>query len=191
MSALLERVRFLGGDGGSPAPDEVTEPLPELADGFDRDPEPAPEARKRAASSATAARQKRAGGKFVSNKAAVRDVADEIDMWMKGLALAWSMSDEHCGEVLNATSSVIAADLARLASRSDWVMERITTGGILGDIMTALIHARPLIQAVWAHHGPAARRARAEQEEEGYDDVTVGAADPDRYAPFRPNIATA
>lgn len=194
MTGLLERVRFLGGDGGSPNPDEPTVELPPLAEGFDRDPEPTPEARKparSAASSATAARQKRTGGKFVSSKAAVKDVADEIEMWLKTGAFAWSLSDEECGAVLNDTSAVIAADLAKLASRSDWVMERITTGGVIGDVVTLLIHAKPLIHAVMAHHGPAARRARAEQEAEEYDAVTVGATDPDRYAPFRPNIAVA
>lgn len=194
MTALLERVKFLGGNGGTPdsAPDEPTVELPELAEGFDRDPEPAPETRKRsAASAATAAKQKRTGGRFVSSKQATKDVADEIDMWIKAGALAWSLSDEDCAAVLNDTSSIIAADLAKLAARSDWVMERITTGGVIGDVVTLLIHLRPLAKVIMSHHGPAARRARAEEEEMTYDNVTVGPADPDRYAPFRPNIAVA
>lgn len=193
MTGLLERVKFLGGDGGSPNPDEPTVELPPLVEGYDRDPEPTAESRKpaarSAASSATASRQKRTGGKFVSNKQAIRDVADEIEMWLKTGAFAWSLSNEECGAVLNDTSAVIAADLAKLASRSDWVMERITTGGVIGDVVTLLIHAKPLIQVVMAHYGPAARRARAEEENEGYDSVTVGAPDPDRFPAWRPGNA--
>lgn len=197
MTTLLERVKFLGGNGGDEVGiDEPTVQLPELAEGFDRDPEPAAATRKPAkeprsvASSRTAARQVRAGGKFASSKQQLGDAADEIDVMLKLLAFSVSLTDEHCGDVLNETSSKIAADLAKLASRSSWLMEHVSAGGLLGDLLKLSISLKPLAQAMWAHHGPAARRARVGEED--YDAVvTEPVVQPGRYAPFRPNIAVA
>lgn len=201
MTTLLERVKMIGGNGGEAGFDEPTIPmdLPELAEGFDRDPEPAPATRKpvkepkSAASSRTAAKQPRTGGKFVSTTAQVKTAAEEIEVMLKLLAFTWSLTDEDCADTLNETSTRISADMAKLVSRSPWLMEHVSTGGLLGDILKLSISLKPLAQKVWAHHGPAARRARIEQEENGYDAVTVAepTVQPDRYAPFRPNIAVA
>lgn len=192
-ATLLERIKTVatGQPAGSDALTEPTAELPELAEGFDRDPEPSPAARKperkAAASRATAAKQTRVGGKFVSTKAQTAAVSDEIDMMLKMLAMTWSLSDEHCGGALNDTSTAIAADLARLVGRSEWLMERVTTGGLLLDIIKFLSTSMPFVRAVWAHHGPGSRLAEHEEEAQ-YEEVHVA---PDRYAPFRPNIATA
>ena len=198
MTTLLERVKFIGGMGGEVGTDDdVTAELPPLAEGFDRDPEPAAEVRKTrepksAASARTAAKQTRAGGKFVSSSAQIKQASDEINVMLKLLAFTVSLSDEDCGDVLNETSDKIAADLAKLVSRSPWLMEHVSTGGLLGDILKLAISLRPLATAVWAHHGPAARRARLEQEENGYDAVTTTEpVQPDRYGPFRPNLGVA
>jgi hypothetical protein len=197
MTTLLERVRYLGGAGGDAALTEPTQELPPLAEGFERDPEPAPGVRKpqrepkAAASARTSARQPRAGGKFVSPKQATADVADELDMMIKLLAMTLSVTDEPCGDVLNETSGRIAASMAALVSRSPWLMEHVSMGGWLGDVVKFAMAVKPVVQVAWAHHGPAARRARAEQEEEAYDRVPVAEPDPSRYGPWRPNIATA
>lgn len=199
MTTLLERVRYLGGDG-APAPTDPAE-LPELVDGFDRDPEPAAAIRKAPkeprnlgpVAGGRTARQPRNGGKFVSSTASVKQAADEIEVMLKLLALTWSLTDDECPEILNDLSAKISGDLARLVARSPLLMEHIGTGGLIGDLLKLAITLKPLGQAMWAHHGPAARRARLAEEENGYDAVTVAepAIQPDRYAPFRPNIATA
>jgi len=196
MTALLERIGIFPRENGTAGIDEPTTELPELSPGFDRDPEPAPEVRKpaksaassakSAASSATSAKQKRTGGRFVSTRAQQGQVADEIDMMLKLLAMTWSLSDDHCAPVLNEHSAAIAADLARLVSRSDWLMEHVTTGGLFMDIIKLSATVAPVVKAIWAHHRPGVNRADVPEEE--YEGVTVA---PDRFAPYRPNIATA
>lgn len=190
-TGLLDRVRFLGGNGGTPA-DEPTLPLPPLdlgPDALDADPQPAPETRKRSkpeVSAATAAKQPRTGGKFVSTSKQKQDLADEINMWLKMCAGMWSMSDEVCAGVLNETSAQIAADLAALGARSEWVMEQFRTTSLLGDCMKLLIHTWPLIKAMYAHHG----RPQLVDDDPNYEPVSV--ADPDApidlnaYPPFQP-----
>jgi hypothetical protein len=191
MTALLERVRFLGGNGGT---DQLDAPeLPDLdlgPDALEPDPQPAAETRSRrtaraAASKETAAKQPRTGGKFVSSAKAKKDMADELESYAKLVALTWSMSDEHCAGVLNETSTAIAADLANLLSRSEWVMEKFQTTSLLADCMKLLHHAWPLIRAVYAHH-IAGRPSEQDQEEEQVEPVTV--VDPNAYGPWRPSI---
>src|SRR5512137_2568972 len=132
-TGLLDRVRFLGGNGGTPELEPETAELPPLdlgPDALEPDPQPAPSTRRKSkpeASAATAAKQPRAGGKFVSTSKQKQDLADEINMWLKMLAGMWSISDEPCAGVLNETSAVIAADLAQLGARSEWVMEQFRT----------------------------------------------------------------
>lgn len=200
MTTLLERVKFLAPGGTSEAgiPDEPTAVLPEFEPGFDRDPEPSAAVRKpakeprNAASARTAARQPRSnGGKFVSSAAQVKGAADEIEVMLKLLAFTWSLSDEDCSEVLNDTSAAIARDMAKLVSRSPWLMEHVAVGGLLGDILKFLITTKPLAQAVWRHHGPAARRARLAEGVE-YDRIDAEpVVQPDRYGPYRPGATTA
>lgn len=194
MTTLLERVKFLGGNTGGEAGSDDTAILEPLFEGFDRDPQPTAAIRKEAklAPIKTTGRQPRTGGKFVSNKQLQGQVADEVDMLLKLLAMTWSLSDEECAPVLNECSTAIAADAARLLARSDWLMEHVVTGGLIADSIRFLVTCMPVLRTVWAHHGPGARRARQEQED--YDAVSVdqpAAVHPDRYAPFRPNIATA
>lgn len=203
MTTLLERVKFLAPErpGEAGTTDEPTAVFPDLAEGFDRDPEPAPATRKpakeprSAASSRTAAKQPRTGGKFVSTAAQVRTTADEIDLMLKLLAGAWSLGDdEDCPAVLNETSSQIAADMAKLVCRSPFLMEHVSMGGLLGDILKFALSCKPLVQQMWHHHGPAARRARLEDPEGGYASVHVHAepsVQPDRYGPYRPGTTLA
>jgi len=192
VSALLERVRFMGGNGGSDVP--AAEPDPEIggpATGYELDPDPEPgtettskrTARKSAASSATAAGQKRAGGKFVSTAKMQKDMADELNSYAKMLALTWSMSDETCAGVLNETSAAITRDLAALLARSDWVMERFQTTSLIGDMLKFLHSSWPLIRAMIAHHGPS--RTREEGEPDAVTEpITV--VDPNAYGAWRP-----
>lgn len=188
-TGLLERVRFLGGNGGDPSGEEPTTELPPLDLGpgaLEPDPQPAPETRKKTkaeTSAKTAARQPRAGGKFVSTKAQTQQLSDELEMWLRMLAGVWSMSDEHCAGVLNETSAKIAADLARLGARSEWVMNYFTETSMLGDFMQLIIHLSPLLRAVYAHH------VKAQPSESEYEPVPV--ADPapvdlGQYGPWRP-----
>jgi hypothetical protein len=193
MTALLERVKFLGGNGGSDEPDAP--PLPDLdlgPEALDPDPQPAPETRSRrtaraAASKETAAKQPRGGGKFVSTAKIKKDMADEIESYAKMIALTWSLSDEHCAGVLNDTSAAIAADLANLASRSDWVMEKFQTTSLFADCMKTLHHLWPLIRAVYSHH-ISGRPSEQDQEEELHEPVTV--VDPNAYGPWRPTVVS-
>lgn len=198
-ASLLERVKFIGGGGGAGTPEPETPELFPPGPGLpllEPDPEPAPETRakaKSAASSATAKSQKRTGGRFVSNKAVQAQIADELDSYAKLLALTWSMTDEHCAGVLNDTSAAIAADLARLIGRSDYLVEKFQTTSLIGDCFKLLHSAFPLIRAIWQHHAsPAARAARDDDEgEPGYEPVTVAEptiVDPAGYAPWRPSI---
>lgn len=190
MTSLLERVRFLGGDGsGQEAAEPETQELPPL---LDQDPEPASAVRAKprntrpaAARPASTSRTPRNGGKFQSKAAVEKGVADELNMWLKLMAGMWSLSDEHCAGVLNETSEQIAADMAKLASRSDWLMERFETTSLLADLGKAMVHLAPLVRAMWQHHGPSARRA--EQEEETHDAIPV--MDPNAYGPWRPSMA--
>jgi hypothetical protein len=189
-ASLLDRVRFFGGDGGGPAPDETAE-LPALdlgPDGLDPDPQPAPETRKRRpkseVSAETAAKQPRAGGKFVSTARQQQQLSDELNMWLKMLAGVWSISDEPCAAVLNATSAQIAEDLAKLGARSEWVMHHFQTTSLLGDAMKLIMHLWPLLRAVWQHHG-----SRAEPDED-FEPVEVdGPVDVGQYGPWRPGNA--
>lgn len=203
MTTLLERVRFLapGGTDAAGTADEPTAVLPELEPGFDRDPEPTAAVRKPVkeprsqASSRTAAKQPRTGGKFVSSAAQVKSTADEIDMMLKLLAMAWSVTDEDCADVLNETSSRIAADAAKLVSRSPWLMEHVSMGGWLGDALKLALSLKPLATQMWQHHSPAARRARLAEQEGEYEGVNVNHAEPfiqpDRYGPYRPGTTLA
>lgn len=192
MTALLERVRFLGGNG--PNEQEPSEPLPELAEGFDRDPEPSAEVRKSprkerpAATSSPRAARPRVGGKFVSPADAQKKIADELEMYIKLGAAAWSVADEECAGALNETSALIAADFAKLAARSEWVMEKLQTTSLLGDLVTATLHARPFLQAVYRHHWSRdARARRAMGTEESYDTAVIAEpVDPYAYGPWRP-----
>lgn len=200
MTTLLERIRVLGGnDGGQ------TQELPILdtspGDGPELEADPAPgeatrtkktarAAAKSQASSATAAKQTRTGGKFVSRSAVQKTMADELDTMLKMLAFTWSLSDEHCAGVLNETSSRIAADLSGLLSRSQWIVERFDGASLLADVIKGLTTITPLVRAVWAHHGPAARLARQEEEDGLYEPVVVADPGPGGYAPWRPNAGS-
>lgn len=194
MTALLERVRFLGGNGGGDQGDAPELPALDLGpDALEPDPQPAPETRSRrasrsAASSATAATQKRTGGKFVSPAKIQQDIADEIDSYLKMIALTWSLTDEHCAGALNETSAAIAGDLAKLAARSEWVMEKFQTTSLLADIMKTLHHLWPLLRAVYAHH-LSGRGVDQEEEVAPYEPVTV--VDPNTYGPWRPQVVPA
>jgi hypothetical protein len=187
MPGLLERVRYLGGNG----PEQ--EPRPTIPDDagelLDPDPQPSAAVRDKPRNQRTVAPKTmgraRNGGKFVSRDQVQKDLGDELNMWIKLLAATWSLNDEECAGALNETSAVIAADLAKLGARSDWVMEKFTTTSLLGDIAQTFIHAKPFITAVYKHHGPGARVRRAEEEEQ-YESVPV--VDPNAYGPWRPPI---
>lgn len=191
MTALLERVRFMGSSTGEASADD-TPALPPLdlgPEALDPDPQPAPETRSRKASRSeaskqTAAKQPRSGGQFRSSKQATKDLADELDSYAKLLALTWSLTDETCAGVLNETSAAICADIAALASRSEWVMEKFRTTSLLGDIVKLLHHLAPLLRAVYRHH--VSGRGMAEQEET-YEPVTV--VDTSQYGPWRPQVS--
>lgn len=192
-TGLLERVKFLGGDGGTP---DVLDELPALdlgPDGLDPDPQPAPETRKKAksqVSAETAAKQPRAGGKFVSTAKQTQQLADELELWLRMLAATWSITDEPCAGALNATSKVIAEDLARLGARSEWVMDKFQTTSLLGDCAKLAMHSWPLIKAIYRHHG--GRAMLDEDQGDEHEAVTVedGPVDVGRYGPWRPQNAT-
>ena len=187
MTTLLERVRFLGGDNPEPEVPAVG------GDGADLlDPDPAPgrktaarpsTAAKSAASRKTAAGQTRTGGKFVSS-AKVRDqMAEELDAYVKMIALTWSMSDEECAGVLNDTSAQISRDLAAVLSRSDWIVERFQATTLFADCMKLAHSLFPLLRTIYAHH--VANRAQPEE----YDREPVTVPDVEGYAPWRPAVA--
>lgn len=188
-AGLLERVGFTGGNGGGDQPpplDTTPTPVP----GLDPDPAPAEatrskrEARKSATSATTAAKQPRAGGKFVSKDEQTRQVAEELDTMLKLLAFTWSLSDEDCAGVLNDTSSRIAADMSSLICRSEWLRDKVAGSGIFLDIIKFLTGASPLIKAVVKHH----ITGRAEVVS---DDPTIPVAvvDPNQYGPWRPQFS--
>lgn len=190
MTALLEAVRFTDGpDVDQLGGDQLGDALPEL----DRDPEPGKAARKRPrarseASKTTSARQTRTGGRFTSKKAVQTGIADEIEMYAKMIALTWSMSDEECSGVLNATSRSIADSMAALAVRSEWIVERFDTTTLFADIFKLLHALMPLGRAVMAH-GHLTRRT--DEQDEGGERVTVATdfTGGSGYAPFRPSYA--
>lgn len=193
MTALLDRVRFFGGEGGTPEPEAPELPDLDLGpDALDPDPQPAADTRKRAkaeVSKETAAKQPRTGGKFVSTKQQQQDLADELDMWLKLWAGMWSVTDEPCAAVLNDTSAQIAADLAKLGARSEWVMNQFRTTSLLGDFMKLVMHTWPLIRAIYAHHG------RPQIDDDDYEAVPVAEPEPtmpinlSSYGPWRPSVA--
>lgn len=196
MTALLERVKFLTGTEAEVPELDTTAAGGDGADTFDPDPAPGAKARratgaapaapkKSAASRATAATQKRTGGKFVSKTAIQTQMAEEIEAYAKMLALTWSMTDEHCAAVLNDTSATIARDLAALAARSEWIVERFQTTSLLADCFKALHSLLPLLRAVYTHH----IATRGEQPEEEMDRVTVADDGLNGYAPWRPSVA--
>lgn len=189
-AGLLERVGFSGGNSGGDEPpplDTTPTPVP----GLDPDPAPADatrsrkEARKSASSASTAAKQPRAGGKFVSTDAQKKQVAAELDTMLKLLAFTWSMSDEECAGVLNDTSARIAADLGALVCRSEWLREKITEAGLLTDIIKFLTGVSPLLKTIWAHHlSPAARMGEVADDAT----ATIPTVDPIQYGPWRPQF---
>lgn len=196
MTALLDRVKFIGGREGSGGGEP--EPAPELPaldlgpDALAPDPQPAPETRSRkaarsAASAATAAKQPRGGGRFVSSRQQQKDLADELESYAKMLALTWSLTDETCASVLNETSAAICADLAALGARSEWVMEKFRSTSLLADCMKLLHHAWPLIRVVYQHHVSGRREHDEQREEKEHEPVTV--VDPNAYGPWRPQVA--
>jgi hypothetical protein len=189
MTSLLERVKFFGGDGGAgqePAPLDVPDDLGgEL---LDQDPAPAPAIRDKPRNTRTVTSSPRSpkgprnGGKFVSRTQVQKDVADQVNMWLKLWASMWSLRDEECAGALNQTSAVIAEDLAKLAARSDWIMEHFEGTSLLTDIGMAITHAYPFVKVVWAHHGPGAPRL---EDEVTHDAIPV--VDPNAYGPWRPS----
>lgn len=189
MTALLERVKFLGGNGGE-AP-ELDTTATDDTEQYDPDPAPGTKARratgatarKSAASAKTASTQKRTAGKFVAKGAVQEQITAEIEMLVKGLAFLWSMSDEHCAGVLNDTSAAIARDWAAVAGRSEWLVEKITTTSLMADLMKAMISTAPVIKALYVHH-----IAAKPDEGEEFDRVTVADEGLDGYAPWRPAV---
>lgn len=187
MTVLLDRAKLTGESGTDPEqPEQLGADVIEL----DADPTPGRRSRRRARPAAAAAssprtKQPRTGGKFTSRDQVQKGIADEINMYAKMLALTWSMSDPECAGVLNDTSANIARDLAALAARSDWIVERFETTSLFADIAKVLHSALPLLKAVFAHH-VAGRRDQDEGEGVG-ERVTVatdyGAPS---YAPYRP-----
>jgi hypothetical protein len=191
MASLLERVRFLGGNGPQQEPSPIVPD--DLGELLDPDPAPAAAVRDKPRNESkilgpkpATPRAPRNGGKFVSRAQVQTDLTNELDMWIKLMAATWSLSDEECAGALNATSRVIAEDLAKLGARSDWVMEKFTTTSLLGDIMKTAIHMKPFLTAVYRHHGPGATERRIEEQESSHYAVPV--VDPNAYGPWRPPV---
>lgn len=189
MVAILDRVKFISGDDEPELPE-----LPELegAETLDPDPQPGRKTRrkpKRETSRATAARQPRTGGRFTSSKAQRAQVADEIHVYLKLFAATWSISDEHCGGVLNDQARDIAAQTATLIARSEWLMSRFSTTTLLADCIK-LLHAVMPVGRALMHHGHLPFGARPDEGEE-LSGVPAHAGDWSRYAPFRPGPAAA
>lgn len=187
MTALLERVKFIGGNGGGEGPND--EPLPgmpeqpEAGPALDADPEPDKKARRRPRNTGPAAGRPagraapRNAGKFTSRATMVKNMADELDAYAKALALAWSMSDPVCAPVLSEQSRAIADSLAALLGRSDWVMQRFEQTTVLADSFRLLSASLPVLRAVYVHH--VAERGR--EEGDGHDAVTFDTAEYPAY----------
>lgn len=185
MSALLERARLTGGSTVEPEPvDQLGADVIEL----DRDPEPGRRTRRRGrgeqpAASSSPRKPARSGGKFTSAEQVRKGIEDEINMYAKMVALSWSMSDPECAGVLNDSSANIARDLAALAARSEWIVERFATTSLFADVAKLLHSLLPVARAVYTHH-VAGRRAEEPDDTEGVERVTV--ATDYAYSPFRP-----
>jgi len=193
MTALLERVKFIGGNSGG---EQLGDELPELGtpngDGaaqLDPDPEPDKKARRRPRNEGPAAAKParsstsstRNAGKFTSRATVQRQMSDELNAYAKMVALTWSMTDPECAGVLNEQSTAIAESLASLCARSDWLVERFQTTTMLADVIKLLHAALPLGRAVYVHH--VAGRGQGDDEQGAHDAVSV--ADPS-YAPYEP-----
>lgn len=144
MVGLLERVNFR--DRGDPPEADVAASVGELGE---LDPDPPPGRKTRSRSST---RRGGASSKTTTTAQAKRQISDEIETYAKMTALAWSIRDEHCGAVLNATSKGIADSLASLVIRSDYLVDKFTTGTLFLDIAKFVHEVAPLVGAVWTHH---------------------------------------
>ncbi len=190
-TGLLNRVVFSGGNQGGDEAPALDAPDQLEAPPLEADPAPGQKtrsrsaARKSAASAKTSAGQSRTGGKFVSRASVQKDIADQLNVWMKMFALGWSTTDPECAGVLNDTSKQIADDLASLMSRSEWVRNNFSTSTMIGDAIKAASSVAPLARAVYKHHlSPEARAARHQHTEEGPQDEPTAFVDPNAYAPW-------
>lgn len=188
MTALLERAKLIGKSApeGEPA-EQLGDQLGDVIE-LDRDPEPGRRTRRRpraeqpAATSSARKSPARSGGKFTSREQVRKGIEDEINMYAKMLALTWSMTDPGCGEVLNETSANIARDLAALAARSEWIVERFETTSLFADIAKLLHSLLPLARAVYTHHVA----GRRDQDDQGEGERVTVATDYQPYQPYSP-----
>lgn len=79
-------------------------------------------------------------------------LTDEFDSLLKLLAMVWSTRDPICAPILNEQSTLIATDLADLASRSKWARKYLTQMTQLGAWMPLFLHLQPVLMAIHAHH---------------------------------------
>jgi hypothetical protein len=91
---------------------------------------------------------------------------DELTTFLKFTSLLWSAKDPECGPILNQQSELIAADLAKWASKSKWAKQWIEQTAQLGELIPFLIHVQPVMVVIYNHHiAPAIERRNGTSEE--------------------------
>lgn len=184
MTTILDRAKLTGGSVAEPGP---AEPLGDVIE-LDRDPEPGRRSRRRpraeqpAAASSSPRRARSTSSSTPSRDAVRKGIQDEINMYAKMIALSWSMTDPECAGVLNETSGNIARDLANLASRSEWIVERFETTSLFADIAKCLHSLLPLLKVIYVHHVAGRGRDQDDQGEGEGERVTVAT----EYRPYQP-----
>lgn len=166
MTTLLERIVGREIEEESP-PETLTETTQETLDGDpDTDPEPVPRS---------------AGYSLAPVVAKVtptmrKKIAVELEAYIGMAALPIVMRDPHCGSALHENAKPIAEAIAQILSRYPEIAAKFLATGMLGDWVKLLMVTTPVVQAVWAHHGPGA------QQDQGVNDDAL----PDGFDPFRP-----
>lgn len=177
ITGLLERINFR--DEGEPPEADVAAALSEL----DQDPEPGRKTPARRGRRTTTRRPAAGGGQPKQRTAAQvrKDLTDELEMYAKMGALAYSVRCQQCAGPLDAQSRAIAESLAAMIARSEWLLAQVSRTTLLADIFKLLHALYPFGRALFDHGSHVHEHDQAEGGTGGTDWNAY-----DRYQPYRP-----
>lgn len=79
-------------------------------------------------------------------------IKDELTMLFGLGAMLWSARDPQCATVFHQQGPLIAADLAKFASKSKWAQSYLKKVADIGEIIPLVMHVYPVIMAIHDHH---------------------------------------
>lgn len=95
-----------------------------------------------------------------------KEVAEEIQAYLEMAALAWSVRDRCCAEVLSDESKKIADKLTDIIARNPRLLAYFRNAGVLGSWVQLYMVCKPVVDSVIAHH---VRHEIGTGEENGID----------------------